>query len=271
MIPPSLIVCGPQGGWPSHEELARLKAFLLSEPRLEPFLATIRELPQLWPLLKRTAPGIQASEAIELLGSLTQWINNEDCFPRDSTPPNIISTPLTVIIQIVQYFQYLKGNGTTHANVISSVQSGGFQGFCTGILAATALACSKDELEINTFGAVALRLAVCVGAAVDSDGKFGELAFVTKSLAVRWKAEGGKKELERILKKYPDVGALALLCESQETNFSSGIFISSQRTKQCICSQQCNHYIVTEPRSRLRTHVCDTSQCRRTFSLQRFG
>ncbi len=40
--------------------------------------------------------------------------------------------------------------------MLNSVQSGGFQAFCTGFLAATALACSRDEADINVLGAVAL-------------------------------------------------------------------------------------------------------------------
>ena len=205
MAAPSLIVFGPQAGWPTRQELFHLKAFLLSEPLLQPFLAAIRELPNLWPSLTATVPELLMSNGFELLGIITQWIHDEDYFQRDANPPNIVSTPLTVIIHIVQYFQYLRSLGSTHANMLDSVRSGGIQGFCTGFLAATALSCSKDEEEINVFGAVALRLAVCIGACVDLDSRFAESSNLTECVTVRWKAEMGKQDVDNILNNYPDV------------------------------------------------------------------
>lgn len=206
MAPPSLIVCGPQAGWPTRQELFNLKAFLLSDPRLQPFLAAIRELPKLWPSLTATVPELRTTKGFKLLGILVQWIDDEDCFQRDLDPPNILSTPLTVIIQIVQYSQYLRSLGSTHADVLNSVQSGGIQGCCTGFLAASALACSKDEADINILGAVALRLAVCVGACVDLDGRCAEPSNPRGCVTVRWKAGVGREGVDRVLKHYPDVG-----------------------------------------------------------------
>ena len=205
MIPPSLIVCGPQAGWPTREELFNIRAFLLSEVQLQPFLAAIRELPRIWPSLTAKVPELRTTKGFELLGILAQWIHHEDYFQRDLNPPNILSTPLTVIIQVVQYFQYLRSLGSTHADVLDNVQSGGIQGFCTGFLAAMAFACSENEAEINVLGAVALRLAVCVGAFVDLDGRLAEPPNPTGCVTVRWKAEMGRVDVDRILKQYPDV------------------------------------------------------------------
>ena len=205
MISPSLVVCGPQAGWPTRQELFNLKAFLLSEPRLRPFLTAIRELPKLWPSLTAKVPELRTTNGSELLGLLAQWVLDQDCFQRDRDPPNILSTPLTVIIQVVQYFQYLRSIGSSHADVLDNVRFGSIQGFCTGFLTATALACSKDEAEVNGLGTVALRLAVCVGACVDLDGRFAEPANVTGCVGVRWKAETGREDVDRILKQYPDV------------------------------------------------------------------
>ena len=205
MISPFLIVCGPQAGWPTYQELFNVKAFLLSEPRLRPFLTAIRELPKLWSSLTATVPELETTKGSELLDLLAQWILDKDCFQRDHNPPNILSTPLTVIVQVVQYFQYLRSLGSTHADMLDSVRSAGIQGFCTGFLTATALACSEDEAEVNGLGAVALRLAVCVGACVDLDGRSADPPIVTGCLGVRWKAERGREDVDQILKQYPDV------------------------------------------------------------------
>lgn len=203
MIPPSLIVCGPQAGWPTREELSSLKESLLHDPQLRSLLQAILELPKLWPSLIQTLPELRTTKGLQLLDALSDWTQGEDNFERDSVPPNIISTPLTVIIQIVQYFQLLRNLECTHAELLGSVRSGGIQGFCTGFLAATALVCSKDEQEVNVFGAVALRLAVCIGASVDLNG--AEPTQATGCFAARWKTESGRADIDSVLKEYPDV------------------------------------------------------------------
>ncbi len=205
MLAPSLVVCGAQTGWPTRQELLSLKAFLLSEPRLRQFLTAIRELPGLWPTLTEAVPELRSTPGSDLLRQIPQWIDDEDSFERDSTPPNIQSTPLTVIIQVVQYFQYLRCLGSTHTDVLAGLKDGGIQGFCTGFLAATALACSKDEEEINVLGAVALRLAVCIGACVDLDSTFAKPSKTRGCIATRWKTELGRNDVNQVLRSYPDV------------------------------------------------------------------
>jgi hypothetical protein len=91
MLAPSLAVCGAQTGWPTRQELLSLKAFLLSEPRLRQFLTAIRELPGLWPTLTEAVPELRSTPGSDLLRQIPQWIDDEDSFERDSTPPAISS------------------------------------------------------------------------------------------------------------------------------------------------------------------------------------
>ncbi|KAL6719406.1 hypothetical protein ACLMJK_003646 [Lecanora helva] len=235
MLHPSLLVCGPQAGWPDDMELSRLKAFLLNEPLLQPLLSAIRDLPKLWHSLTRCAPELSASGGLDMLRSLVQWIDIEDRFQRDSNPPNIISTPLTVIIQIVQYFQYLRHNGFTHADILRSAQAGGVQGFCSGLLAATALACSKDEAEVTLYAGVAIRLAVCIGAFVDLDGRFAEPPSSTVSVAVRWKSEASKKDLDRIMKSHPDA-YVSVISDSNSVSITSNVSNNSLSRDLASCN-----------------------------------
>jgi len=92
--------------------------------------------------------------------------------------------------------------------VLAGLKDGGIQGFCTGFLAATALACSKDEEEINVLGAVALRLAVCIGACVDLDSRFAKPSKTRGCVATRWKTELGRNDVDQVLRSYPDVSAI---------------------------------------------------------------
>lgn len=203
----SLIAFGPQTSTPSTEYLSRLRANLLNDPRLRTFLSAIKELPKAWQTLVewnselRNVPGLQST------GYIQRWIDQGESAWTTKVLPNVLLTPLTVIIHIVEYFQYLDGveGGATHSQVLDGALRGGIQGCCTGLLATIALACSKNEEGVNVLGAVALRLALCIGAFVDLDGAFASTPHETCCLAVRWRPEAGRDPVRAILRGYPDV------------------------------------------------------------------
>lgn len=205
---PSLIVFGSQTTWPSSQYLSQLRNSLVSQPRLHAFTDSIKQLPQLWQTLLESNPRLHRVPGRESLNYIKQWI---DCgeFPLTAEPlPSILSTPMTIIIHIVQYLDYLENNRITfptHSLFLTSLKPGGVQGLCTGLLTAVAVACSKNEEDINEFGAVALRLAVCIGAYVDLDGAYATPPNQTCWLAVRWKEEVDRERVSDVLKGYPDV------------------------------------------------------------------
>lgn len=155
----------------------------------------------------KSKPSLKQVPGLEAINSLLQWIDHGEFSRISDLPPNVLSTPLTIIIHIVHYFEFLKADGraTTHANIIKSVKVAGIQGFCTGFLSAVALACSKNEEDVSTLGAVALRLAFCIGAFVDLDGVFADPPNETHLIAVRWKSDDSKNTVLNILQDFPDV------------------------------------------------------------------
>lgn len=124
---------------------------------------------------------------LESINAIHQWIENGKLPHAAETSPNVLLSPLTIIFQIVAYFEFLnsKENRTTHASVLKSTDSGGIQGFCSGFLVIAALASSENEEEINLTGAVTLRLALCVGAFVDFAGSFANPPNEIACLTVR--------------------------------------------------------------------------------------
>lgn len=212
---PSLVVLGPQTPSPSAEHLSQLRLVLLKDRRLAIFLAAIKDLPSLWPVLVEANPSLTQVPGLQLLEGIKRWIDQGD-FPaqHSETLPNVLSTPLTVILQIVEYFNYLDhlGPAVSHAQILDNVQNGGIQGFCTGFLAAISLACSKDERDISELGSIALRLAVCVGAYVDLDGRFAHPPCETSCVTVRWTATAGKFQVLNILKDYSGVCVPRIRC-----------------------------------------------------------
>lgn len=208
---PSLVVFGSQTPCPSVEYISRLRSFLLNSHYLADFVTAIRDLPDIWPSLVEVSPSLSRVPGLKALEDFRRWIDQGDLpFSSSEILPNVLSTPLTVIIHISEYFNYLEqvGPGTSHAQVLDSVQNGGIQGLCTGLMAAISLACSSSEEDIGKIGAVALRLAVCIGAFVDLDARYAVVPCETSCFTVRWTSNMGKSHILDILDDYSEVSTL---------------------------------------------------------------
>ena len=211
MIPPSILAFGSQTTWPSSTYLSYLRNRLILEPRLRSFLAAIKELPVLWRELTDHDPDLAAVSGQASLDDLVEWLNRGKFKSTKGTPPNVLTTPFTVILHVTQYFHYLGLLQSHHPEVLKNLKAGGVQGFCTGMLSAIAVACSENEEDVNRLGAVALRLALCIGAYVDLDAVSASAKNETASIAVRWRSGDGHDIVLETLKHYPDVSSVVLL------------------------------------------------------------
>ena len=205
MALPSILVFGSQTTWPTSEYLFQLRAALLLEPRLKDFASAIRDLPQLWQDLVEYDPRLKAVPGQNCLAELVGWVNHGNFMPTSASTPNVLTMPFTVVIHMVQYFCYLQSVQSTQAEILDHIQTGGAQGFCTGILSAVAVACSETEEDVNKLAVVALKLALCIGAYVDLDGAFAKRPMEATSLAVRWRSEAGHDRILDVLNNYADV------------------------------------------------------------------
>lgn len=205
MAPPSIVAFGSQITWPSSEYLFQLRAALLLESRLQSFVLAIKDLPAVWRDLVNHDPRLSAVPGQACLENLVEWVNHGEFRSPTGSFPNILTMPFTVIIHISQYFHYLNSLQLHQAEILNHLQVGGVQGFCTGMLSATAVASSRSEEDVNAFGAVALKLALCIGAYVDLDGAFAAESNETTSIAVRWRSEAGHDRILETLKGYPNV------------------------------------------------------------------
>ena len=206
---PMLVVFGSQAAWPSHEHLTEIRTTLLAEPPLRTFLCAIRELPSLWSALVKYDQSLSSVPGLRILNKFSNWLEHGSLPVESESLPNILCTPLTIIVHIVEYIKYLShASPPVRSSLLKSVRSGGIQGFCTGLLSAMAVTYSRNDEDINVYGAVALRLAVCIGAYVDRDGLFAEPPNEARCLAIRWKPEVGKSKVLEILKSFPDVSVM---------------------------------------------------------------
>ena len=203
---PKLVIFGPQRSLPDPGQLSRLRLVIISQPRL---VAAIRDLPSLWRALVQSLPQYHRVPGQRLLEELRAWIDHSRPLSPSQPVPNVLLTPLSVIADLANCLHGLRISFTdhdnSHATVLESVRRyGDFQGLCTGLLAAIAVACSEEENDIGDFGAVAVRLGVCVGAIVDLEGAFGDPPNEACCLSVRPRS-GEYSQMLKVLQDFPEV------------------------------------------------------------------
>ncbi|OJI96507.1 hypothetical protein ASPVEDRAFT_872283 [Aspergillus versicolor CBS 583.65] len=230
---PSLIVCGSQTIPPSRDTLDNLASYLTKSPN--PELQAVREvvlaLPELLAILKATQPQFQELSDEPII-SLRDWFLHHDTDSEDGndscslsylkiheTLPNILLAPLTVIIHIAQYSQYLDGLGLddshdAHAHIRQSTTSQNttdigpkFQGLCIGSLSSAALDASPTRTVLARNATAALKLALCIGAYVDSQRLAGSGSNFCSEMVcfiARWGEDCSRKMVEGMLSRYSE-------------------------------------------------------------------
>ena len=111
---------------------------------------------------------------------------------------NILLSPLVVAVQLTQYAKYQEGKDSREFSNIETL------GFCTGLLSALAVSCSRNLEELEKYGAVAIRLAMLIGAVVDAQDAMSEHG-PSGSIAASWTSPGAISDLAAVLKAFPDV------------------------------------------------------------------
>lgn len=163
----SLAVCAPHVRQPSEEYLSSIRAFLLSNDRLIPLTREIQKLQGIWDTIASHRIDIAAlSEGPRYIKALSDWIEHGESSTLREAKSGIVAIQTLVIIQVVQYFQYLELSGMSHAEFIDALRNGGggIQGNCAGLLPAIAIGCAKDEGEVVQNALAALRVGLAIGA-----------------------------------------------------------------------------------------------------------
>lgn len=210
---PSLLVFGPQTELPSQEVLAGLRQELTQNPALSSLKLAVKDLLRFWHTLTNFDPDLCQVPGARYLSDFQHWILDGGDFPHHLTiNPNVFSLPVTVFLQITRYIRYIAGLGLKdpHRHILGGLLDGGAHGFCVGLLSALAVSSSQTEADIAAVAGTSLRVAVCIGAYVDKDGRFGELPDQKACLAVRWRDDNakGKDEVIALIRTYQDVGLI---------------------------------------------------------------
>lgn len=203
----SILVFGPQALSLPGEKLEHIRATLSIHPRYQWIRQVLDDLPRLWYMIVLAIPGIDASSGKANIQTLVDLLTKPQQKNSWSKLPNSILTPLVVIIHLTQYIDYLEVTGR---NVSECYQTTDVKvkaiGFCTGLLASSAISSSANEDEFRRHGAVAVRLAFCIGAIVDAHEQGAEGP--SQSLAVTWESIAEEAATASLIDQFPSVGSL---------------------------------------------------------------
>lgn len=206
---PSMLVFGPHTQSPPGETLEELRQELNSSTRLSALKHAVSDLPRFWKSLADFDPELRQVPGASYLGQLAQWLRDGGSLPGDhNDAPNHYGLAVTALLQISQYSRYLDHLGKdAHPRVLHSVEAGGIQGFCSGFLSTIAVASAETEADLGSTAAVALRLAVCIGAYVDQNGMYAQKPDKYSCVAIRWKEirSDGKAEVANMIRSFPNV------------------------------------------------------------------
>ncbi|KAF5857101.1 hypothetical protein ETB97_006245 [Aspergillus alliaceus] len=201
---PSLLVFGPQTEPSSEDAIGQLRQELAQNPQLSSVVHAAKHATELWKALVNFDPSLDDIPGARLLTEIQQWVVGGGPLPNHNF--NAFRLPVTVLLEIAQYFRYLNRLNVSHPHRIflRGVEAGGILGFCVGFLSAIAVATSETEAEIATTTAAVFRLAVIIGAYVDKN-QFGIQGTLMGCIAIRWKGdEVSEQEILNLIHTYPE-------------------------------------------------------------------
>ena len=189
----------------NEEAFRQLRTALLDSPKHSWISETLADLPSHWHSITQSIPRLQSFPGNTYLQGLEDWLRSGEA-PAQSFPlPNILLTPLVVVIHLIQYANFLEINQRSFKHGDEIV------GLCTGLLSAQVAASSKNQDEFVKYGGVAIRLAMLVGACVDAQDAELDAQGESISLSVAWITPQSGAELARILKFFPEVSRTAYI------------------------------------------------------------
>lgn len=172
-------------------------------------LDAVSSLAEIWPDVVKGNPKLDNVEGEKLLKSLDGALRTGSISEAFFPLPNVILSPLTIIIHLVQYSALLKAwlpqLGDSEAIPASITSSTEILGLCTGMLSAFAVGCASTLAELQQYGTVAIRLGMLIGALVDAEQDSSLSDGPATSFSVSWTSAGSGASVNAVLEKFPEV------------------------------------------------------------------
>lgn len=150
-----------------------LRARLLKITRDQWALNTIAALPDEWNTVSNSVAILKQYGGGKLLRDLNEWLKTGQVPPSALPFPNVLLAPLVVIDHVISYVDFLQAafpdlrdDQALPALAKTSLET---LGLSLGTLSAFAVSSSSTLSEVQKHGAVAIRLAMLVGAVGDAE------------------------------------------------------------------------------------------------------
>jgi hypothetical protein len=195
------LVFGSQALTFDQKSFHQLRADVNSSPRLSWISQCVSQLADDFESLCIELPQLCYVDGRKTLRCLDSWLATGKLESMSTLVrlPNIIMTPLCFMVQIVAHDKYTSYNGANFPGSLNAKDGSPADlevvGFCTGILAALVRSLSSGQADIESYGAIAIRLAMLAGAIVDAD----EIQSGHNSLTASWKTEQDFRVLKDII------------------------------------------------------------------------
>ncbi|KAL4745839.1 hypothetical protein BDW72DRAFT_210967 [Aspergillus terricola var. indicus] len=214
----TVFLFGPHVGTFTKASMDKLVRALSQSPQRDWILRTIAGLPTYWDALAAKMPDVARDiDGPASLSELDRWLRHgldkaDLSVPDDENLPSILVGPLVVLIQLTQYWRHLEtirdGSAPVadlQAELVQQTQSGDrptvILGFCAGLLAALSVASASNQAGFEEYGAVAVRLAMLIGALIDAQEVWDKASGKgsSASYAVAWRGQKQEDEMNRII------------------------------------------------------------------------
>ncbi|KAI5241808.1 polyketide synthase [Aureobasidium subglaciale] len=182
----------------THDDAARLRITIKNTPSLQWLEQAVTELSSVVEDFSSNAAAFippKVSANVQLLRQF--FASDMPAAELPSSLPNVLLTPLVVMGHLIEY-TLLTHSTSAFDDSLSQVF-----GLCTGMLASFAIASSRDWTSLANYGAVALRLAVLIGAIVDAS-EDDAAAGPSRSFAAAWAGSMGREDILQIISTVPD-------------------------------------------------------------------
>ncbi|KAM0147076.1 hypothetical protein ACHAPG_010801 [Botrytis cinerea] len=218
---PVLLLFGPQALKFDAESFKKL--CIRERPHYQWVLETVTALSSEWNDISKANPSLQHYNGMEKLEQLKAWVSRGEISKHHSSfpLPNILLSPLVVITQLIQYWDFLivalpdlKDTDELLTSITTNAET---LGLCTGMLSAFAVACSSSIKELQQYGAVAVRLAMLTGAFVDAKEELVGLGEAAVSFSLSLNPTDSGTALKEALRQFPEAYISLLTDEKRMT------------------------------------------------------
>lgn len=174
----------------------------LRNPKCAWVLGVIATLPTLWDAAASAIPKIQQSLSQGCIQEIQAW-SQTGKLPDDSLLiDNSMLIPITIIMELVQYVPHLENDPLAAQHPPKKHAA---LGLCTGLLSAFAVSSSAKQADLEKYGAVAIRLAVLIGAVVDMQDKSDSEHTNLTSMSANWSSAEQKRAIDATVAKFLSV------------------------------------------------------------------